>query len=57
MATVNITINGQKITAQTGQTILQAARAAGVDIPTLCEHPALSAWGGCRMCLVEVAKQ
>lgn len=57
MATVNITINGQKIPAQTGQTILQAARAAGVDIPTLCEHPALSAWGGCRMCLVEVAKQ
>ncbi len=57
MATVNITINGQKITAQTGQTILQAARAAGIDIPTLCEHPALSAWGGCRMCLVEVAKQ
>jgi formate dehydrogenase major subunit len=57
MPTVNITINGQKITAQAGQTIIQAAQAAGIDIPVLCNHPALEAWGACRICLVEVAKQ
>jgi len=57
MAEVNITINGQQITAQAGQTILQAARAAGIDIPVLCEHPALATWGACRVCLVEIKYQ
>jgi len=57
MPTVNITINGKQITAQAGQTVLQAAQAAGIDIPVLCNHPALSAWGACRICLVEIAKQ
>lgn len=57
MAEVRITINGQQITAQTGQTILQAARLAGIDIPVLCEHPALAAWGACRVCLVEIKYQ
>jgi formate dehydrogenase major subunit len=57
MNMVNITINGQKISAQMGITILQAARQAGVDIPTLCDHPALSPAGACRMCIVEVAGQ
>ena len=54
MSEVQLTINGQKVTAQSGQTILEAAQAAGIDIPTLCYHPALTAWGACRMCLVEV---
>jgi len=36
MATVNITINGQKITARAGSTVLEAALEAGIDIPTLC---------------------
>jgi formate dehydrogenase major subunit len=54
---MNITINGQKIQAQVGQTVLEAARAAGIDIPTLCDHPAVTPWGGCRMCLVEIEKQ
>ena len=57
MATVQITINGQEIAAQAGQTILQAAREAGIDIPTLCEHPQLEPIGACRICLVEVEKQ
>jgi formate dehydrogenase major subunit len=57
MPTVNITINGKQITAQAGQTVLQAAQAAGIDIPVLCQHPALSSWGACRICLVEIAKQ
>jgi formate dehydrogenase major subunit len=54
MSEVHLKINGQDVVAQSGQTILEAARAAGVEIPTLCYHPALSAWGACRMCLVEV---
>lgn len=54
MSEIQLTINGQSVTAQSGQTILEAAQAAGVDIPTLCYHPALTAWGACRMCLVEV---
>ncbi len=54
MSEVQLTINGQKVVAESGQTILEAAQAAGFDIPTLCHHPALTAWGACRMCLVEV---
>ena len=51
MSEVQLTINGQPVTAQSGQTILEAAQAAGIDIPVLCYHPSLSAWGACRMCL------
>jgi formate dehydrogenase major subunit len=54
MNEIHLTINGQPVVAQAGQTILETARAAGIDIPTLCYHPALSNWGACRMCLVEV---
>jgi formate dehydrogenase major subunit len=57
MATVHITINGREIAAQAGQTILEAAREAGIDIPTLCEHPQLEPIGACRMCLVEIERQ
>ncbi len=57
MAIVNVTVDGQKIQAQPGQTVLQAARDAGIFIPTLCDHPELTPFGGCRMCLVEIEKQ
>jgi len=57
MALVNITIDGREIAAQVGQTILEAAQAVGIDIPTLCHHPALEPIGACRMCLVEVERQ
>lgn len=57
MATVTITINGQKIVTRAGLTILEAAKEAGIDIPVLCHHPAVASWGGCRICLVEVARQ
>ncbi len=56
MNEIHLTINGQPVVAQPGQTVLEAAKAAGIDIPTLCYHPALSNWGACRMCLVEVKK-
>src|SRR5690554_1465216 len=54
MNTVKITINGKKIYAAAGTTILEAARKNGIDIPTLCYHPRLQPLGHCRMCLVEV---
>ena len=57
MTMANITINGQKISTKAGITVLQAAREAGIDIPTLCDHPALSAVGACRMCIVEIKGQ
>ncbi len=57
MAVVNITINGIKLQAQAGQTVYEAAAAAGIDIPVLCHHPALPPEGACRVCLVEIEKQ
>src|SRR5206468_8331663 len=53
-----LTINGRSITADSDQTILDAARAAGIaDIPTLCWYPKLSIVGNCRICLVSVEDQ
>ncbi len=49
-----LTINGKTVTAQEGETILQVARREGFDIPTLCYHPAVEPYGGCRMCTVAV---
>jgi predicted molibdopterin-dependent oxidoreductase YjgC len=53
---VTLTINGKKVTAAEGSTILEAARLAGINIPTLCHHPELSDVGACRMCVVSVEK-
>ncbi len=53
---VTLTINGKKVTAPEGNTILEAARLAGIHIPTLCHHPDLSDVGACRMCVVSVEK-
>ena len=52
--TVTVTLNGQEFQARRGQTILDVAREAGIDIPTLCHDPRLAPYGACRMCLVEV---
>ncbi len=47
-------LNGKKRTAAAGTTVLDAARAAGIDIPALCAHEALAPYGACRLCVVEV---
>jgi formate dehydrogenase major subunit len=57
MAIVNITVNGQNLEAKPGQTVLQASRDAGIEIPVLCDHPALPPEGACRLCLVEIERQ
>ena len=54
MATVNLKINGRDIQAEAGQTILEAARANGIHIPTLCYLKDITKSGACRVCLVEV---
>ncbi|MCL5022921.1 MAG: NADH-quinone oxidoreductase subunit NuoG [Nitrospirae bacterium] len=53
---ITITIDGKKISFERPVTILDAARAAGIHIPTLCHHDILKPYGGCRLCLVEVEK-
>jgi formate dehydrogenase alpha subunit len=55
--TYKITINGQTLDAREGMTVVEAARAHGIVIPTLCAHPNLRPVGSCRLCLVEVAPQ
>jgi bidirectional [NiFe] hydrogenase diaphorase subunit len=52
---ISIRIDGELVTTFEGQTILQAARAAGKDIPTLCYLEGLSAEGACRICMVEMS--
>lgn len=49
-----LTINNRTCFAPDGATILEAARLAGIEIPTLCHHPDLSNVGACRMCVVSV---
>jgi formate dehydrogenase major subunit len=51
---INLTIDGKPIEVQEGTTVLEAAEAAGVYVPTLCHHPQLTPYGGCRMCMVEI---
>lgn len=51
---VKITIDGEEVLVDQGTSILEAAEQNGIHIPTLCHHSALSNWGGCRICVVEV---
>ena len=54
---VTLTINGRTLSAKEGQTILEVARLSGIYIPTLCQDEAVSAYGACRLCLVEATKR
>ncbi len=49
-----LTIDDQKVEVPEGTTVLNAARKAGIHIPTLCDHPHLKPYGGCRLCMVEI---
>ena len=51
---VNLTIDGQKICVEEGTTILNAAKQASINIPTLCYHEDLGIKANCRICIVEV---
>ncbi len=50
-----LTIDERQVGAREDQTILDVARENGIKIPTLCSLKGLSAYGGCRMCIVEIA--
>ncbi|WP_422444475.1 NADH-dependent [FeFe] hydrogenase, group A6 [Thermoanaerobacterium sp. DL9XJH110] len=54
MDMVTLTIDGQKVEAPKGSTVLEAARKAGIKIPTLCFLKGVNEIGACRMCVVEV---
>lgn len=51
---IDFFIDGQPVQAEEGQTVMQAALAAGFVIPSFCYHPQLSIPGNCRICMVEV---
>ena len=53
---IGLHIDGIEVQAEEGSTVLQAAQKAGIYIPTLCYHPDLSPYGGCRLCIVDIEK-
>ncbi len=53
MKMIHLTIDNKAVEIESGQTILEAARLAGIHIPTLCHHPDLCVAGNCRVCVVE----
>jgi NADH dehydrogenase/NADH:ubiquinone oxidoreductase subunit G len=54
MSDIQFEIDGIKVTASKGMTVLETAQQAGISIPTLCHHEKLEPFGGCRLCIVEV---
>jgi len=53
---IKLTINDTVVEATQGMTVLEAAQAAGIYIPTLCADPDLEPYGACRLCVVEIEK-
>jgi NADH dehydrogenase/NADH:ubiquinone oxidoreductase subunit G len=51
----NLTVNGRSVTVAENAYILDACRAAGVHVPTLCNFDGLEPWGGCRLCVVDMS--
>ena len=56
MKGLSLEIDGKKVEAKEGMTILEMAREAGIEIPTLCYHEKLSPYGACRLCSVEIIR-
>jgi NADH dehydrogenase/NADH:ubiquinone oxidoreductase subunit G len=54
MSEILLQIDGKEVKAKEGMTILEAARSAGIAVPTLCYHEKLEPYGGCRLCIVEL---
>ncbi len=54
MEEIRLSINGQSVVAPKGATVLEAALAAGIYVPTLCYYPDLKPYGACRVCVVEI---
>ncbi len=56
MGKITLTIDGEEVKAKSGATVLEAAKNAGIYIPTLCYQSSLSPFGACRLCIVEIEK-
>ena len=56
MNTLPLEIDGKKVQAQEGATILETAGENGIHIPTLCHNDQLKPYGACRLCMVEISK-
>ena len=56
MDMINVKINGTPVSVPKGATVLEAARYAGVEIPTLCYLKEINEIGACRICMVEVSE-
>lgn len=54
MSMLTLTIDGRTLKVKDGTSVLDAARGHGIAIPTLCHHPKLTPFGGCRLCLVQI---
>jgi NADH dehydrogenase/NADH:ubiquinone oxidoreductase subunit G len=55
--TITLQIDGKEVKAKEGMTILEAAKEAGIEIPTLCYLEKLKPYGACRICSVEVERK
>ena len=53
---ITLTIDGQEVQVEEGTSLLEAAESIGIKIPTLCHHKALTPYGSCRLCLVEITQ-
>ena len=53
---INLIIDGKNVMAKKDTAVLETARAAGINIPTLCAHESVSRSGACRLCVVEIKK-
>jgi predicted molibdopterin-dependent oxidoreductase YjgC len=51
---LTLTINGRNVPGRKGQTVLEVCRENGIKVPTLCFHPKMPPYGGCRLCIVEI---
>jgi NADH-quinone oxidoreductase subunit G len=56
MSDVTLTVDGQQITAPAGTLLIDACKAAGIQIPAFCYYPGLSLQAACRMCVVRIEK-
>ena len=56
MDKITLTIDEQQVEVKAGGTVLEAIKEADIYIPTLCYHPSLTPYGGCRLCVVEIEK-
>ena len=53
---VNLTVDGQPVSAPAGALLIEACKSAGIEVPSFCYYPNLSLQGACRMCLVRIEK-